>query len=193
MLRILHDGASRQPRAVQKVEHQGDTGEKSTTINYAMALAKYDHFFTKKFYGYLNFKAEHDEVAELEVRLAPGVGVGYQWYEGPRFNLLTETGVSWVYENFKHAPSHEFVAARLAYAVDWTPIDPLYLYHKLEYLPAFEDPGGDYLLNADAGVRLSVWKALFAEFRYELRYDSRPAPGRDTTDQRFILGAGWSF
>ncbi len=84
-------------------------------------------------------------------------------------------------------------AARLAYAVDWTPIDPLYLYHKLEYLPAFEDPGGDYLLNADAGVRLSVWKALFAEFRYELRYDSRPAPGRDTTDQRFILGAGWSF
>jgi putative salt-induced outer membrane protein YdiY len=170
-----------------------DTGEKSTTINYAMALAKYDHFFTKKFYGYLNFKAEHDEVAELEVRLAPGVGVGYQWYEGPKFNLLTETGVSWVYENFKHAPSHEFVAARLAYAVDWTPIDPLYLYHKLEYLPAFEDPGGDYLLNADAGVRLGVWKALFAEFRYELRYDSRPAPGRDTTDQRFILGAGWSF
>ena len=51
----------------------------------------------------------------------------------------------------------------------------------------------DYLLNADAGVRLSVWKALFAEFRYELRYDSRPAPGRDTIDQRFILGAGWSF
>jgi len=170
-----------------------DTGEKTTTINYAMALAKYDHFFTKKFYGYLNFKAEHDEVAELEVRLAPGVGVGYQWYEGPKFNLATEAGVSWVYENFKHSRTQEFVAARLAYAVDWTPIDPLYLYNKLEYLPAFDDPGGNYLINADAGVRLTVWKGLFAEFRYELRYDSKPAAGRDTTDQRFILGAGWSF
>jgi putative salt-induced outer membrane protein YdiY len=170
-----------------------DTGEKSTTINYAMALAKYDHFFTKKFYGYVNLKAEHDEVAELEVRLTPGVGVGYQWFEGPKFNLATEAGVSWVYENFKHSPTQEFMAARLAYAVDWTPVDPLYLYHKLEYLPAFEDPGGDYLLNADAGARLTVWKSLFAEFRYELRYDSRPASGRDTTDQRFILGAGWAF
>ena len=170
-----------------------DTGEKHTTINYAMAMAKYDHFFTKKVYGYLNFKAEHDEVAELEVRLAPGVGVGYQWFEGPRFNLSTEAGVSWVYENFKHSDTQEFVAARLAYAVDWRPIEPLYLYHKLEYLPAFDDPGGDYLLNADAGARLTVWKSLFAEFRYELRYDSRPASGRDTTDQRFILGAGWSF
>ena len=170
-----------------------DTHLKSTTIDYAMGLAKYDHFFTKKFYGYLNFKAEHDEVAELEVRLAPGVGVGYQWYEGPKFNLATEAGVSWIYENFKHSRTQEFAAARLAYAVDWTPIDPLFLYHKLEYLPAFDDPGGNYLLNADAGVRLTVWKGLFAEFRYELRYDSKPATGRDTTDQRFILGAGWSL
>ena len=170
-----------------------DTGEKHTTINYAMALAKYDHFFTKKFYGYLNLKAEHDEVADLEVRLAPGVGVGYQWFEGPKFNLSTEAGVSWVYENFKHSRTQEFAAARLAYSVDWTPIDPLYLYHKLEYLPAFDDPGGDYLLNTDAGARLTVWRGLFAEFRYELRYDSRPASGRDTTDQRFILGAGWAF
>lgn len=50
------------------------TGEKSTTIDHAMALAKYDHFFTKKFYGYLGTKAERDKVAALELRLAPGAG-----------------------------------------------------------------------------------------------------------------------
>lgn len=170
-----------------------DTGEKHTTINYAMASAKYDHFWTKKLYSYLSIKAEHDEVADLEVRLAPGGGFGYQWFEGPKFNFATEAGAAWVYENFKHSRTNEFAAARLAYSVDWTPFDPLYLYHKLEYLPAFDDFSGDYLLNADAGARLTVWKGLFAEFRYEYRYDSKPAAGRDKTDQRYILGAGWAF
>jgi hypothetical protein len=169
------------------------TGEKSTTIDYAMALAKYDHFFTKKFYGYLGTKAERDKVAELELRLAPGAGVGYQWFERPTFNLSTEAGLVWVYENYKRTGSSEFFGPRLAYSVDWVPIQPLTLYHKLEYIPSFEDLGGDYLLNIDAGARLAVWKGFFAELRYEFRYDSTPASGRHRTDQRYILGAGWSF
>lgn len=169
------------------------TGEKSTTIDYAMALAKYDHFFTKKFYGYLGTKAERDKVAELELRLAPGAGVGYQWFEGPTFNLSHETGLVWVYENYKRTGSSEFFGPRLAYSVDWVPVQPLTLYHKLEYMPSFEDLGGDYLLNIDAGARLTVWKGFFAELRYEFRYDSTPASGRQRTDQRYVLGAGWNF
>ena len=165
------------------------TGEKHTTINYAMGTGKYDHFFTKQLYGYLSLKAEHDEVADLEVRLTPG-GAGYQWFQGPKFNFATEAGVSWVYENFKHSPTNEFAALRLAYHVDWKPLDPLYLYHRVEYLPAFDDFWGNYLLYMDAGVRLTVWKGLFAEFRYEFRYNSTPAPGRNTTDQRFVLRSG---
>jgi hypothetical protein len=169
------------------------TGEKSTTIDYAMGLAKYDHFFTKKFYGYIGTKAERDGVAELELRLAPGAGVGYQWFERPTFNLSTEAGLVWVYENYKRTGSSEFFGPRFAYSVDWKPVEPILLYHKLEYIPSFEDLGGDYLLNIDAGARLAVWKGLFAELRYEFRYDSTPAPGRQRTDQRYILGAGWSF
>lgn len=169
------------------------TGEKSTTIDYAMALAKYDHFFTGHFYGYLGTKAERDKVAALELRLAPGAGVGYQWFEGPTFNLSNELGLVWVYENYKTTGSSEFFGPRFAYAVDWTPVQPLKLFHTLEYIPSFEDFRGDYLLNIDAGARLTVWKGLFAELRYEYRFDATPASGRGRTDQRYILGAGWAF
>jgi hypothetical protein len=169
------------------------TGEKSTTIDYAMALGKYDHFFNRKLYGYLGTKAERDAVAELELRLAPGAGVGYQWYERPTFNLSTEAGLVWVYENFKRTGTREFLGPRLAYAVDWTPLHLLMLYHKLEYIPSFEDWRGDYLLNLDAGARVTMWKGIFAELRYEYRYDSTPASGNHRTDQRYILGAGWAF
>ena len=169
------------------------TGRKSTTLDYAMGLAKYDHFLTKKFYGYVSTKAERDGVAELELRVAPGTGVGYQWFEGPTFNLSNELGLVWVYENYKRAGWTEFFGPRLAYSVDWTPFQPLKLYHTLEYIPSFEDLGGDYLLNIDAGARLSVWKGFFAELRYEYRFDATPATGRRRTDQRYILGAGWAF
>ncbi len=89
------------------------TGKESTTIDYAMALAKYDHFLTKKFYGYVGTKAERDGVAELELRLAPGTGVGYQWFEGPTLNLSNEAGLVWVYENYKRAGWSEFFGPRL--------------------------------------------------------------------------------
>ena len=170
-----------------------NTRETSTTVDYAMGLAKYDHFFTKKLYGYLGTKAERDGVADLELRLAPGTGVGYQWFEGPTFNFSTEAGLVWVYENFKTTGTREFFGPRFAYSVDWTPLQPFTLYHKLEYIPSFDDIRGDYLLNIDAGARLAVWKGFFAELRYEFRYDSTPAPGRDKADARYILGGGWSF
>lgn len=170
-----------------------DTGEDTTTIDYGMAFAKYDHFFSKKLYGYLVTKAERDGVADLELRLAPGAGVGYQWLEGATLSFSTEAGLAWVYENFKRSRTREFFGPRLAYSLDWTPLQRLTLFHKLEYLPSFEDLSGDYLLNVDAGTRVTMWKGVFAELRYEFRYDSTPAPGREKADTRYILGAGWAF
>jgi Protein of unknown function, DUF481 len=98
-----------------------------------------------------------------------------------------------VYENYEDARPNEFWSSRLAYGVDWTPWPPLKLYHTLEYLPSFSDFTGDYLLNIDAGLRVTMWRGLFTDFRVEFRYDNEPAPGRRKSDTRFILGAGWQF
>lgn len=170
-----------------------DTDEQSTSVDYGAIFAKWDHFFTQKFYGYLSAKAERDGVAELEYRFTPSVGVGYQWFEGPTFNLSTEVGLAYVYEKFEHQNANDFLGPRLAYHVDWTPVSPLKLYHNLEYLPSFQDFSGDFLLNLDAGLRVTVWKSFFTDFRFEYRYDSTPASGRKKDDTRFVLGVGWEF
>jgi len=170
-----------------------DTGDKVTTVDYGRIVGKYDHFFTKKFYGYALAKAEHDGVADLDYRFSPGLGVGYQWFESPTFNLATEVGMSYVYEKFKHQDVNDFVAARLAYGVDWTPVSPLKLYHAFEYLPSVEDFTGDYLINLVAGAKLKIVKGFFGDFRYEYAYDSTPARGREKTDTRVLVGVGWDF
>jgi putative salt-induced outer membrane protein YdiY len=171
-----------------------DSGEESTTTDYGLAFAKYDHFFTRKFYVYGLVKLEHDGVADLELRFAPSVGVGYQWFEGPTFNLLTEAGIGWVYERYENDRENDFIAGRLAYAVDWSPIPGrLKLYHTLEYLPSLEDFTEDYLLNIVAGIRATVYKGFFADFRVEWSHDNTPAPGRKKDDTRIIVGVGWEF
>ena len=170
-----------------------DTGDSETTIDNAFGFGKYDHFFTKRLYGLASVRIERDRIADLDLRLTPSVGLGYQWFEGPRFNLATEAGVAWVYEDYRNAPSEERLAARLAYRVDYRPHEAVLLFHDLEWLPAYEDPLDDYNVNADAGLRATIMGGLFSELKVEWRYDSTPAPDARNTDIRYLLSLGWSF
>jgi putative salt-induced outer membrane protein YdiY len=174
-------------------EKQKDTGEQNTSIDNWFVLGKYDYFLTKKLYVYGSVRAEHDAIADLDLRLTASLGPGYQWYETPTFNLSTEAGVAWVYEDFRDQDSENHAAARLAYHVDWKPHKALTLFHNLEWLPSFESPFGDYNLNADAGLRAAIIQSFFAELKVEFRYDSTPARGAEKEDLRFLVGVGWSF
>jgi len=173
-------------------EKDPDSGDEVTSVDYGLLYGKYDHFLNKKPYALGQLKAERDGVARLDLRLTPSVGLGYQGFEGPTFNLSTEAGLAWVYERFESTGTREYFAPRLAYSVDWTPVTILKLYHTLEYLPRFDD-AQDYLLNIEAGLRTTVWKGFFSEFKIEFRYDGEPAPGRRRADTRYIVGVGWQF
>jgi len=169
-----------------------DTGKSETTIDNWFVLGKYDYFLTKQLYLYGATRIEQDNIAELNLRLTLGGGVGYQWFETPTFNFNTEAGMAWVYEDFKKAGTSDHAALRLAYHVDWTPIKPLKLFNNLEYLPNITD-FSDYNLNLDAGLRATIYEGFFAEAKIELRYDSTPAPGAKKEDVRYLLGVGWQF
>ena len=169
-----------------------DTGRQSTTLDYGLLYGKHDHFLTKKLYLFGLLRLERDGVAALDVRFTPSAGVGYQWFEDPTLKFSTEAGLAWVYQRYDGGDTNEYFAARLAYAISWTPVTIVTLYHTLEYLPSFEGPE-NYLLNVDAGVRTTIWKGLFSEFRIEFRYNSEPASDRETTDVRYFAGVGWQF
>jgi hypothetical protein len=168
------------------------TGDSSTTTDDWFAQGKYDKYWTDQWYGYALMRADHDNIAHLNYRLSPGVGIGYQWIERPDMNFSTEAGVSYVYEDYSNDGTDDHVAARLAYHFDKKFNDTFSIFHNLEYLPAFDDPG-DYNLNTDAGVRATLTKSFFSEFKVEWKRDSTPAPGSLKNDLRFLLGVGWQF
>jgi putative salt-induced outer membrane protein YdiY len=170
-----------------------DSGDETTTVDNWFVAGKYDYFFTPQLYGFAGVRVERDRIADLNLRLTPSVGVGYQWYETPTFNLSTEAGIAWVYEDYEGRGSEDHFAARLAYHVDYAPHPAVLLFHNLEWLPSFESPIDDYNLNVDAGVRATLVSNLFAEFKVDVRQDSTPAPGREETDVRYLLSLGWRF
>jgi putative salt-induced outer membrane protein YdiY len=174
-------------------QKEKDTGKDETTIDNWFVAGKYDYFLTKQLYLYGATRVEQDHIADLDLRLTIGGGVGYQWFETPTFNFNTEVGLAWVYEQFTNNGTDDHLAARLAYHLDWTPYKLVKLFHNLEYLPNITDWFGDYNLNTDVGLRATVYEGFFAEAKIELRYDSTPAPGAKKEDVRYLFGVGWSF
>lgn len=178
------------------------TGLKSTTADNWNARAKYDYFFSPHLYAYGNVEAEKDNIANLDIRLTPGVGVGYQIVDRGDFKASTEAGLTYVYEKFD-APDtasttefrdhNEYLSGRLAYKIEKKFAgDRLTLFHNAEYLPSFQDIG-DYLINADGGLRVGITGKLFLEYKLTLTYDAVPAPGASNTDLRHVMSIGWQF
>ncbi len=175
-------------------ERDPGTGTNSETQNRYFINAKYDYFLTKKFYVFGNVGVEHDAIANLDLRLTPGLGVGYQWLETAKMNFNTEAGLTYVYEKYAGVSgSNEYLSLRLAYHFDWKLLDEkVLLFHNLEYLPSLEDIS-DYLINTDIGVRTMMTSAWFTQFKVALIYDSTPAPGKTEADLQFLLGVGYAF
>lgn len=173
-------------------EHISGTHGKHETANDLAGSAKYDYFFTDKLYGYGNIDAEHDTIAGLDLRLVPGVGVGYQWVETPQLFFNTEAGISYLHRSFSHDGSDDTVAARLAYHLKFQINDKVSAFHDFEYFPGL-DRIDDYFFTTDAGIRADLTEKMFTEFKVDYRYDARPAPGKGPNDIRYILGVGWQF
>jgi putative salt-induced outer membrane protein YdiY len=172
-------------------EHTNGDGTHETQNNW-FTEGKYDYFFNPKLYAYGDVRAERDVIAGLDLRLTPGVGAGYQWFDSPKFKFNTEAGASYLYRSYSKDGTSESVSMRLAYHVNWAINDKVSLIHDLEYFPGL-DRIGNYLITTDAGLHVKLSEKIFTDFRIEERYDSQPAPGKTYNDIRYILGVGINF
>ena len=170
-----------------------DTGEKSKTEDWWRTRAKYDYFFTKKFFGYLDGRYETDKIAELDRRVIVGGGAGYQWIESENMNFSTEGGLASLYEKYKNeADSTTELSAQLGYNFDKVLAKNLKFIHDLTYYPSL-DKFSDYYLTTTGELRANFTEAMFVNFKVILNYDTTPALGSGSTDTKYLLGLGYNF
>lgn len=173
-------------------EKTEDEGARVTMENWLVA-GKYDYFLTEKWYVYGNAKVERDHIANLDLRVTPGAGAGYQWIESEKTNFNTEAGLTWVYERYTDPDdTREHVAGRFAHHYDRQINENVKFVHNLEILPSLEDLG-EFLLTADAGLRATLTKDFFGEVKVQLQHNSQPAQGKEKNDVRYMINVGWGF
>jgi putative salt-induced outer membrane protein YdiY len=186
---------------IDRIEMQGAyqfakqkvNGITSTSLDQWNLEASYNYFLTKKFYVLGDVRVEKNRIQNLDLRVTPNVGAGYQFVERPDFNANVEGGLAWVYEDYTNiAAPNENVSLRLAYHIDKTLWDRLKLFSDCAYFPSLEN-SSKYIILADAGARLSLTKTFFTELKGIVNYDSHPAPQSHRTQTQLILGVGWTF
>lgn len=170
-----------------------DTGRKNKTEDWWRTKAKYDYFFTKKLYGYLDGRYETDEIAELDYRAIMGTGYGYQWIESERMNFSTEGGLAYKIEEYGNSTGkNDEISVQLGYNFDKKLGKGFEFIHDLTYYPSTED-FSDYFLTSTGELRANLTEKVFTNFKAVLNYDSTPAQGKHKTDTKYIWGIGWKF
>lgn len=166
----------------------------TTTADNAGANIAYNPFFSAKFYGYAQAGYFHDRIADLNYRLTPGLGAGYQWYEQKDLNLSTEGGISYLYQDFQNAPVTQDAALRLAYHLDHMLNNQLSLFNDAEYIvPLQISETNRYVLTADVGVKAQITKSFFTQLQIVYHRNDHPPVGNLKDDLAFLLGLGWQF
>jgi len=187
--------------AIYKVESNRFTGrflwnyareKDEVTAQNTYGLLKYDHFFTKKFYGYLAAEGWNDKFKNWRLRYVVGPGVGYQiWDDEVKF-FLVEGGAAYSYEDRYTGQNKDSVSARLAGDIRYkfgkyiSVGDNFTIYPSLTY-------GGQYTLRNEA----YILSPLFASWNLKLsniwERNSDPSPGILKDDLMWILALQYTF
>lgn len=159
----------------------------------AGAGIKYDYFLSKRLYALATTRVLGDTMADLDLRFSAGVGLGYQLVETETLSVLIEGGPSYFREDFRSAtPSQDYLAARCAYKVNWSMTDTMRFIHGVEAFPSLEQHD-DVYFNMNTRLQVDFTRSMFAQLEWVWDYDNTPSPGRDRSDNRYILSVGWKF
>jgi len=116
-----------------------DTGEDETIEDWWRAKGKYDYFFSKKFFAFIDGRYEKDSIAELDRRVTVGIGGGYQWIESDDMSFSTEAGAASLYEKFDNqTDSNSELSMQAGYNFDKKITEGMKFVHDLTYYPAFD-------------------------------------------------------
>lgn len=157
------------------------------------AYAKYDYFFSSKWYGYANSSVENDRFRDIKLFTTSGIGSGYQIYESPELNLSVEGGINYTLRNFYVLQNESYPGMRWALKYDQLLFDTTTrLFHEHEVLTGFTNDSPT-TLRSKTGLRFPLIFNFNATTEFDYLWDSKPVNSVSNYDAKllFTLGYGW--
>lgn len=172
---------------VSREEAEGARNREQLDFDYG-----YKRFFSDKWFALGNAEYYRDELADIDLRITLGGGIGYQvWQDG--FGALSlGMGVSAVFDEIG-AKAKENPAWRWELDYNrffWSKQFEIFHRHSMLVIP---DGSRGEVIEASTGVRLAISERLSSNFRIDHRIDTKPREGADRTDVTYSLGVGFKF
>ena len=174
---------------LNRSEASGVTNKSNWTIR-----AEYDREFgvRRRWYGSLFNTYENDELANLNLRVTAGAGIGYKFFNERPTLLRISLGPAYVNEDWRIDSDRTFLGLRwnLNFEQDlWT--EDFTFYHSDTMTFGLSET--QYVLRTTTGLKLDLIAdfAISAEFKYD--YNAEPPPGTLKSDQYYILKLGYDF
>lgn len=172
-----------------KSEAEGVVNKSNWTIR-----AEYDRDFgvRRRWYATLFNTYENDELADLNLRVTAGAGVGYRFFTERPTLLRISLGPAYVSEDYAAQADRQFLGLRwnLNFEQDlWT--EDLTFYHSDTMTLGLSEK--QYVLRTTTGIKMKLIAdfTLSAEFKYD--YNAEPPPDTLKTDTYYILKIGYDF
>ncbi len=168
------------------------TDDVETESNWLTYL-KYDHFFSKRWYGFTNMSGENDEFKDIRLRTTIGLGTGYQWFDTDKTRLSFEIGANYVNTDFIEATDTDYPAAR--WALNF--LQKLFnskteFFHRHELYSSL-DKSDNFFIRTRTGLRLPIIENLNSTIQYNYDWDDNPAPGRVKEDKAWLFTLGYRW
>lgn len=169
----------------------GEENDKVTSRNH-YGDAKYDYFFTPKFYGYLGVEFYNDKFSDTKLRTFVGPGVGYQFWDDPIKSLLFEAGLSYFNWDRYAGGDTDGISARLGLNFRYQIFKWLAFNDRFQFYPTIGE-GGLYFLRNEAGLTAPLGAGFSLRLANIIDYNSKPEPGFKSTDVQWIAAIQYSF
>ena len=169
---------------IDRVEQDGRATRDQTRASYLYSLFLTDQWFLAGGIGY-----ERDPERDLDYRVMPGLGVGYQFYEDADRLLEVDVSMVGIRESLAEN-TEESLSARwqLRYQRELFDGDiEFYHEHRIwSYLTGRDNNA----VETVTGFRWDVWNDVYLNAQFDWDWESDPAQGADKTDTRYLIGFG---
>jgi putative salt-induced outer membrane protein YdiY len=173
------------------------------SVEQLRGYAQYNRLFTDRIFGYARGEALHDAIAAVDYRVTLSPGAGYYFIKETNTTLRAEVGPGWVYQqlsNTKITPTHpnithdtdDYFTLRIADRFDQKLNDTVRLWQAAEYLPQV-DKFENYIINAEAGIEVTLTRKLVQKTFIQDTYHSEPANGRKRNDLKLVAAVAYKF
>ncbi len=164
-----------------------------TTANNGSVGVKHDYFLANRLYSAAFNFTETDQFQDLTMRNTTGLGLGYDLIDRRQHLLTVAVGPAAVYQDF--TPRASIITPSAAWIVRYEirfRNDNVILWHKQM---GFKDlgHGSAIRVNADQGIKIKIAGRWRANLEYDIRFNSQPVTGGETTDTSIIFGISYEI